>query len=111
MPSSLEELLSRVDSLNAPDAAYSYSVVGESIRVADPADPEYSLTASLDGAAHTFRLAETKPTQPTGPRRFDAGGIHNAAKRAGLRGHMPQRRAVKEGLLAFLERNGWKRER
>jgi glycosyl-4,4'-diaponeurosporenoate acyltransferase len=74
MPSSLEELLSRVDSLNSPDAAYRYSVVGESILVADPADPEYSLSASLDGAAHTFRLAEAKPAQPTGPRRFEAGG-------------------------------------
>jgi hypothetical protein len=111
MASSLEELLSRVDSLNAPDAAYRHTVVGDTIVVADPADPEYSLTATLDGAAHSFRLTETKPAQPTGPRRFDAGGIYNAAKRTGLRGHMPQRRAVKEGLLAFLERNGWKRER
>ena len=111
MASSLAELLSRVDSLNAPDAAYRYSVVGESIVVADPADPEYSLTAALDGAAHSFRLTETKPAQPTGPRRFEAGGIYNAAKRTGLRGHMPQRRRVKEELLAFLERAGWKRVR
>ena len=111
MASSLAELLSRVDSLNSPDAAYRYSVAGESIIVADPADPEYSLTAQLDGAAHSFRLSETKPAQPTGPRRFEAGGIYNASKRAGLRGHMPQRRRVKEDLLAFLERAGWKRER
>ena len=111
MPSSLDELLSRVDSLNTPDAAYRYSVVGESILVADPADPQYSLSAQLDGAAHSFRLAETKPAQPTGPRRFEAGGIYNAAKRIGLRGHLPQRRRVKEELLAFLERNGWKRAR
>ena len=111
MPSSLEELLSRVDSLGNPDAAYRYSVVGTSILVADPADPEYSLAAQLDGATHTFRLTETKPAQPTGPRRFEAGGIYNAAKRTGLRGHLPQRRRVKEELLAFLERNGWKRAR
>ncbi len=111
MTTPLAELLARVDSLNAPDAAYRYSVVGESILVADPADPEYSLTAQLDGAAHTFTLSETKPAQPTGPRRFEAGGIHNVAKRTGLRGHMPQRRRVKENLLAFLERAGWKRSR
>lgn len=103
----LKDLLARVDSLNSTDAAYRYSVVGESILVADPADPEYSLTASL--GAGTFTLTETKPPQPTGPRRFEAGGIFNAAKRSGLRGHMPQRRRVKEDLLAFLSRNGWKR--
>jgi hypothetical protein len=111
MASSLTELLSRVESLNAPDAAYRHTVVGETIVVSDPADPEYSLTAELDGAAHTFRLSETRPAQLTGPRRFEAGGIHNAAKRTGLRGHMPQRRAVKENLLAFLERAEWKRAR
>jgi hypothetical protein len=109
MASSLAELLARVEDLNAPDAAYRYSVVGETIVVADPADPEYSLTASL--GAGTFTLTETKPAQPTGPRRFEAGGIYNVAKRSGLRGHMPQRRRVKEELLAFLERNGWKRAR
>ena len=107
MPSSLAELLSRVESLNRPDAAYRYSSVGETITVADPADPEYSLTAHL--ADGTFRLTETKPAQPTGPRRFEAGGIHNLAKRSGLRGHMPQRRRVKEELIAFLDRNGWTR--
>jgi hypothetical protein len=111
MASSLEELLSRVDSLNTTDAAYRYSVDGERILVADAADPEYSLTVQLDGAAQTFRLTETKPAQPTGPRRFEAGGIYNAAKRTGLRGHLPQRRRVKEELLAFLERNGWTRAR
>jgi hypothetical protein len=111
MTTSLADLLSRVDSLNVTDAPYRYSVVGESILVADPADPEYSLTASLEGATHSFRLTETKPAQPSGPRRFDAGGIYNAAKRAGLRGHLPQRRRVKAELLAFLERNGWTRAR
>lgn len=105
----LKDLLARVDSLNAPDAAYRYSVIGDMIVVADPADPEYSLTATL--ADGTFALAETKPAGPTGPRKFEAGGIFNAAKRSGLRGHMPQRRRVKEQLLAFLERNGWKRAR
>ena len=106
---SLKDLLARVDSLNAPDATYRYSVVGESILVADPADPEYSLTATLgDG---TFTLTETKPAQPTGPRRFEAGGIYNVAKRTGLRGHMPQRRRVKEDLIAFMERAEWKRAR
>ena len=111
MATSLEELLARVPSLDGPDAAYRHTVVGNSIVVADPADPEYSLTASLDGASHTFTLTETKPAQPTGPRRFEAGGIYNASKRAGLRGHMPQRRVVKEALLAFLERAEWKRAR
>jgi hypothetical protein len=111
MTTPLAELLSRVESLNTPDAAYRHTVVGETIVVADPADPEYTLIAELDGAAHTFRLSETKPAQPTGPRRFEAGGIYNAAKRAGLRGHMPQRRTVKENLLAFLERAQWKRAR
>ena len=105
----LKDLLARVETLNTPDAAYRYSVVGETIVVADPADPEYSLTASLgDG---TFTIAETKPAQPSGPRRFEAGGIFNAAKRSGLRGHMPQRRRVKEELLGFLDRAGWKRAR
>ncbi|CAN5295033.1 hypothetical protein BH09ACT5_BH09ACT5_20980 [soil metagenome] len=107
----LTETLSRVDTLNAPDAAYRYTVVGESIVVADPADPEYALTASLDDAAGTFRLTEDKPDQPTGPRRFEAGGIYSASKRFGPRGHLPQRRRIKEELLAFLERNGWKRAR
>ena len=103
----LKDLLARVESLNTPDAAYRYSVVGDSIVVADPEDPEYSLTAALgDG---TFTLTETKPAQPTGPRRFEAGGIYKAAKRTGLPGHLPQRRRVKEELLAFLERAGWKR--
>ncbi|CAN5299290.1 hypothetical protein BH11ACT5_BH11ACT5_06020 [soil metagenome] len=109
MATSLEDLLARVDSLNSPDAAYRHSVVGSTIVVSDPADPEYSLTASLDGASHTFTITEAKPAQPTGPRRFEAGGIYNVAKRNGLRGHMPQRRAIKEGLLAFLERAEWKR--
>ena len=111
MASSLEQLLSRVDSLNSPDAAYRHTVVGTTIVVADPADPEYSLTATLDAATHTFRFTETKPPQLTGPRRFEAGGIYNAAKLTTLRGHMPQRRAVKENLLAFFERAGWKRSR
>lgn len=111
MTTPLADLLARVESLNGPDATYRYSVVGESILVADPADPEYSLTAELDGTACTFRLAETKPLQPTGPRRFEAGGIFNVAKRSGLRGHMPQRRHVKESLLEFLDRAGWKRAR
>lgn len=111
MASSLEELLSHVESLNTPDAAYRHTVVGDTIVVSDPADPEYSLTAALDGASHSFRLTEARPAQPAGPRRFEAGGIYNAAKRTGLRGHLPQRRAVKEGLLAFLERNGWTRAR
>lgn len=105
---SLADVLARVDSLNT-DAAYRHSVVGDTITVTDPADAEYSLTAALDGASHTFTITEVKPAQPSGPRRFDAGGIYNAAKRNALRGHMPQRRAVKEGLLAFLERQGWKR--
>lgn len=109
MATSLEDLLARVESLNAPDAAYRYSVVGKTIVVADPADPDYSLTAALDGASHTFTLTEEKPAQPTGPRRFEAGGIYNTAKRVGLRGHMPQRRVVKEALLAFLARAEWKR--
>jgi hypothetical protein len=109
MTTSLEDLLARVESLNTPDAAYRHSVVGSTIVVSDPADPDYALTASLDGASHTFTITETKPPQPTGPRRFEAGGIYNVAKRNGLRGHMPQRRAVKEGLLAFLERAEWKR--
>ncbi|MBX3100493.1 MAG: hypothetical protein KF761_13055 [Salinibacterium sp.] len=111
MTTPLNDLLARVPSLDGPDAAYRHTVVGETIVVSDPADPEYSLTAELDGAAHTFRLTEVKPAQPTGPRRFDAGGIYNAAKRNALRGHMPQRRTVKENLLAFLERAGWKRAR
>ncbi|MBN9239441.1 MAG: hypothetical protein BGO97_07100 [Micrococcales bacterium 70-64] len=99
----LAELVGRVDSLNS--GTYVHTAVGETIVVSDPADPEYSLVAALDDG--TFRLTETKPAQPTGPRRFDAGGIYNAAKRAGLRGHMPQRRQVKEQLVAFLQRNGW----
>ncbi len=111
MATSLDDLLARVDSLNTPDAAYRHTVVGSSIVVADPADPEYALTAALDGASRTFTITETKPAQPTGPRRFEAGGIYNASKRVGLRGHMPQRRRVKENLLAFLERAEWKRAR
>ena len=106
---SLADLLARVPSLDGPDAAYRHTVVGDSIVVADPTDPEYSLTAALDGASHTFTLTEVKPAQPTGPRRFEAGGIYNAAKRNALRGHKPQRRTVKEELLAFLERAEWKR--
>jgi len=107
---SLADLLARVASLDT-DAAYRHTIVGETIVVVDAADPEYSLTADLEGAAHTFRLTEAKPAQPTGPRRFEAGGIYNAAKRTGLRGHMPQRRKVKENLLEFMERAGWKRAR
>lgn len=111
MATSLEDLLGRVASLDSPDAAYRHTVVGNTIVVSDPADPEYSLTAALDDASHTFTITEVKPQQPTGPRRFEAGGIYNTAKRVGLRGHMPQRRVVKEALLAFLARAEWKRAR
>jgi hypothetical protein len=104
----LKDLLARVASLDT-DAAYRHTADGSTITVADAADPEYAITVDLDEKTHTFRLTETKPQQPTGPRRFEAGGIYNVAKRAGLRGHMPQRRRVKENLLAFLERAEWKR--
>jgi len=107
---SLADLLARVPTLDT-DAAYRHTVEGTTISVVDSADPEYSLVVELDGAAHTFLLTETKAAQPSGPRRFEAGGIHNVAKRNGLRGHMPQRRTVKENLLAFLDRAGWKRTR
>lgn len=107
MTASRDELLARVDSLNTPDGTYRYSAEGTTITVTDPADPQYSLAAELGNG--TFRLVETKPAPITGPRRFEAGGIYNAAKRSGLRGHMPQRRRVKAELIAFLERNGWKR--
>ena len=107
---SLADLLARVPSLDT-DAAYRHVASGSTITVLDDADPEFTLVVELDEDAHTFRLTETKAAQPTGPRRFEAGGIHNVAKRNGLRGHMPQRRTVKENLLAFLDRAGWKRTR
>ena len=105
---SLKDLLARVSSLDT-DAAYRHTGEGSTITVADAADPEFAITVELDEATHTFRLTETKPSQPTGPRRFEGGGIYNVAKRTGLRGYMPQRRRVKENLLAFLERAEWKR--
>ena len=109
--STLAELAPRVESLNQPDAAYHHTLVGSTILVTDEAS-EYTLTVELDEAAQTFRLSETAPAAtPPDPRRAEAGGIYNAAKRAGLRGHMPQRRRVKENLLAMLERSGFKRAR
>ena len=107
---SLADLLARVPSLDT-DAAYKHVAEGTTITVVDAADPEFSIVVELDAAAHTFVLTENKPSQPSGPRRFEAGGIHNVAKRNGLRGFMPNRRSVKESLLEFLERNGWKRAR
>jgi len=107
---SLKDLLGRVPSLNT-DSAWVHAVVGETIVVSNETDNEYSLRVELDEVTKTFLFVETKPAAASGPRRFEAGGVFNAAKRAGLRGHMPQRRRVKEQLVAFLGRGGWKRAR
>lgn len=105
----LTALLAKVPALGT-DSTYTYTVVDKAIVIADPAaDDDYSLTVEFDEAKKTFRLTETKPPSPTGARRFEAGGIFNAAKRTGLRGHMASRRQLKEGLLAFLQRSGWSR--
>jgi hypothetical protein len=88
--------------------------INDSTITATVADAPF-VVAQLDEAAGTFTFTALRPPKsssrsgkmPT----FEAGGIHNAAKRGALIGRKPSQNSVKDALAEALTADGWTRAR
>jgi hypothetical protein len=109
MATSLAELLKLVPTLVAEDSGYSFAASGTTISGTYQGDDEPAIVVELDEKAHTFRFVDQKPSSRV--RTFEAGGIYNTAKRAGLFDHRPQKRVLKETISGFLTKHEWTRTR
>jgi hypothetical protein len=110
MAATLEELLTRVQTLSTEGVAY--GVAGSTVTATVADDP--FVVVELDGAARTFRFVQQKTEAPMINKRspkFDAGGVYNAAKRGGLFDRKPSQLRVKGALAALFTENGWTKAR